>query len=452
MKKIFAIAFIAVRNAIRSRMVLFLLGVLVLITVGLPLTIQGDGTAAGQVQILLKYTLGFARFVLGLAILWAGCASVSQEIADKQIHLIVTKPVQPLQIWAGKWLGLAALTAIMLGFCGLAAYAMLRWSTQSGNLASDEETILRNDVLVARRSVPPEPESVDEAARKELEERAAQHLLPENIRMEDAFREIRRQHLIRANSIESGQKKTWVFRLPGRIDPTRELLLRYRIASSLVYAEAVSGIWRIGGTEIAQDISPGGQSRITFPASAVKADNTVEVEYSNVNTNPVTVLFPPDDGLELLVYEGTFEANYFRSLLLIFFDLCFLAAIGVTAGSLFSMPVAAFASIYLLILLNITGFLHELATPEGLSLLEIPSAIPEAPVKAALGFVYKSIYFVVKPLDFPNPLDLVSSGHMVSWELVGRVFAIQAVLYTAALAALGTGVIRRREMAIPAQE
>ena len=211
MNKIFAIAFIAVRNAIRSRMVLFLLGVLVLITVGLPLTIQGDGTASGQVQILLKYTLGFARFILGLAILWAGCASVSQEIADKQIHLIVTKPVQPLHIWTGKWLGLVALSAFMLTFCGLTTYAMLKRTTQAGSLPPEEEAILHNDVLVARRAFLPEPESVDEAVQKDLEERVAAHLLPEDIDLEVAFRDIRQQHLIRANSIEPGQKKIWVF-------------------------------------------------------------------------------------------------------------------------------------------------------------------------------------------------------------------------------------------------
>ena len=452
MKKILAIAFIAVRNAIRSRMVLFLLGVLVLITVGLPLTIQGDGTASGQVQILLKYTLGFVHFILGLTILWAGCASVSREIADKQIHLIVTKPVQPLHIWIGKWLGLVLLSAFLLAFCGLSTYAMLKWSTQTGKLAPDEETILQNDVLVARRSVFPEPEDVDDAVKRDLQERVNSGLLPKDLPVEDAFRELKQQYLLRANSVESGQKKTWIFRLPESPVPRRDLLLRYHIATSITSLEPVAGLWRIGQTEIAQDISPGGQARFTFPASEINADRTVAVEYSNVGKNPVTVVFPPADGLELLVYEGAFEANYLRSLSIIFCDLCFLAAIGVTAGSLFSMPVAAFVSIYLLILLNITGFLQGLAMSKDLSVIELPKAIPERPVKAVLSCVYKSIYFIVKPLDFPNPLDLVSTGHLVSRELVLRVLAMQAVLYTAALAALGAGVIRRREMALPAQE
>ena len=101
MNRILAIAGIAIRNAVRSRVVIILLGILLLVIIGLPLTVKGDGTIAGQVRILLSYTLGFVSFILSLATLWAGCAAVSLEIQEKQIHLVVTKPVRRVQIWLG---------------------------------------------------------------------------------------------------------------------------------------------------------------------------------------------------------------------------------------------------------------------------------------------------------------------------------------------------------------
>ena len=92
MNKILAIAGIAIRNAVRSRIVIILLGILLLVIVGLPLTVKGDGTIAGQVRVLLGYTLGLVSFILSLTTLWAGCAAVSLEIQERQIHLSSQSP------------------------------------------------------------------------------------------------------------------------------------------------------------------------------------------------------------------------------------------------------------------------------------------------------------------------------------------------------------------------
>ncbi|MBU4459810.1 MAG: hypothetical protein KJ579_04515, partial [Verrucomicrobia bacterium] len=88
MTRIPAIAAVTVRGAIRSRVLVSLLAVLALVIVGLPLSIKGDGTVGGMVQVLLSYTLEFAGLILALAIVWAGCGAVSLEVRDRQIHLI----------------------------------------------------------------------------------------------------------------------------------------------------------------------------------------------------------------------------------------------------------------------------------------------------------------------------------------------------------------------------
>ena len=51
-----------------------------LLAAGLPLTVKGDGTIEGQVQIVIGYTLGLASVLLSMSTLWAGCAAVSAEI------------------------------------------------------------------------------------------------------------------------------------------------------------------------------------------------------------------------------------------------------------------------------------------------------------------------------------------------------------------------------------
>ena len=64
--------------------------------------------------------------------MWAGCAAVSLEIQERQIHLIVTKPVRRAQIWLGKWLGLLILNAALIAFSGAVVYFLLQMDSPPG--------------------------------------------------------------------------------------------------------------------------------------------------------------------------------------------------------------------------------------------------------------------------------------------------------------------------------
>ncbi len=102
MKRIFAITTIAIRSAVRSRVVLAVSTLILLILIGLPLTVEGDGTISGQANITLRYTLTAVSFLLGLVTVWLGCASISVDIQQRQIHLLSTKPVRAIELWTGK--------------------------------------------------------------------------------------------------------------------------------------------------------------------------------------------------------------------------------------------------------------------------------------------------------------------------------------------------------------
>ncbi|MCB1101584.1 MAG: hypothetical protein KDL10_04435, partial [Kiritimatiellae bacterium] len=114
MKSVLAIAGIAIRSAFRSRVVLSLFAMLLAIIVFLPMTIRSDGTIQGTIQIMLRYALGLSFGILSLSGLWSGCAAVAAEIESRTLHLVVTKPVRPLCIWLGKWLGIFLLHGSLL--------------------------------------------------------------------------------------------------------------------------------------------------------------------------------------------------------------------------------------------------------------------------------------------------------------------------------------------------
>src|SRR6266849_8999159 len=83
-----------------------------------------------------------------------------------------------------------------------------------------------------------------------------------------------------------------------------------------------------------------------------------------VNPNNTALLFPLEDGIEVLYREGSFGLNYVRGLGIIFCWMALLAALGLAAASFLSCPVAAFASLSVLGLVLFSGTLAN-AVQEG---------------------------------------------------------------------------------------
>ena len=83
MKQVAAIALLALRHVVRSRVVLVLSVLLFAAAFLLPLALRSDGTPAGLIRIHLAYVLGLGSFLLTLATLWAG---------HPDLHVVPARP------------------------------------------------------------------------------------------------------------------------------------------------------------------------------------------------------------------------------------------------------------------------------------------------------------------------------------------------------------------------
>jgi len=63
------------------------------------------------------------------------------------------------------------------------------------------------------------------------------------------------------------------------------------------------------------------------------------------NANNTALLFPLEDGLEVLYPQGGFGLNFVRGLGIIFCWMALLATLGLAAASFLSFPVAAFLAL-----------------------------------------------------------------------------------------------------------
>ena len=175
MQRIFAIAWLTWKAALRFRLFLVIAGLLLAAVVGLPLIIKDDGTARGFTQILLTYTLSAITGLLGLSTLWLACGTLARDIEECQIQVVATKPIARWQIWLGKWLGIVTLNAALLAISGACVFGLLQW--RAARLPAAEQKILREQVLVARGSArPPDPAAdIDAQTRQSLKEQLTAH-------------------------------------------------------------------------------------------------------------------------------------------------------------------------------------------------------------------------------------------------------------------------------------
>lgn len=455
MKRILAIASIAIRNAVRSRMVISLLVLLLVVVAGIPLSVQGDGTLEGHVRIVIGYTMGFASLLLGLAALWAGALSVSQEIAERQIQMLAAKPVHRFQIWLGKWLGLMAVNTLLLAASGAATYGLLRWTTQPSRMAEAERNRLMDDVLAAHRPVAPRPVDLEATARFVLEDRLKQGELPDDVAPARALKAIRQELLLRASTVEPGARRDWVFQLPPDAARAPSITLRYRFSSSQFGLDPLRGLWLAGppsrpeAAQLTVTNAPGVAHELVLSGRLVPEDGVLAIGYVNNHPTPITVVFDPVDGVQIRVPAGGFEGNFARALLMVLTRLAFLTAVGVAAGTLFSTPVAAFMSMAMVLLLQLSGYVDSLTRQAVLVPWHDAEGAGPTWLDHLLRLFFQGLHLLLAPLAGPDAMDAAATGLLVDPIDLLRAVLVQVVLYGGALALFSTYVFNRRELALP---
>jgi hypothetical protein len=428
MNRILAIAGLTLRSAIRSK-VLALLVVLVMSgIIGLPLIMKSDGSLAGQVQLFMEYTLGLTVTLLSVIAVWTGAGAVSLEVENRQIQLVTVKPVRALELWAGKWLALMVIDGILLALAGAMIYGLLWWTTRPAIMSAEDRAWLRENILVAHTEVLPEP-------RQTVAPGAAS--IP---------------------TVAPGKSWHWQFNPPRGVRAGEEIFLQYRFVTSHPDLRApVAGLWLI-------DID--GKSRpIEYPASglanhdysfripAPEGSRRLDISYVNMDqATPVTLLFDASGGVKLRVNVSRFEANYLRALLIILARLAFFSALGLTAGAVFSFPVAVFVSLALLLMSVVNHWmLGGLTVGLGIGAVEAAVGTVAAIVNRVIQFVLLALNAILPPLYRYNPLEFLPDGILISWGLIGKAWLLLVGVYSGMLALVGAWWFSRRELGLPAE-
>jgi hypothetical protein len=460
MQRILAIAWLTWKAALRFKLFLVIAALLVLAVVGLPLVIKSDGTAQGFTQIILTYTLSAITVLLGLSTLWLSCGTLARDIEECQIQVVATKPIARWQIWIGKWLGIISLNAALLAISGGCVYGMLEW--RATKLPAAEQKILHEQVLVARGSA--KPANVDAEIDAETEQTLQERLKSSpvtTVDLPEVRRQIREQVKAQFQLVPPDYTREWQIDLGFAKDFLRDKPLQLRVkfnAANKSPSGTFVGQWLIGdpnSTNFVQ-LPPMSLAPDTEESHAVHEfeippnlfDKNGVLTISFLNPNDTTLLFPIEDGIEVLYPEGGFALNFARGLGIIFCWMALLAALGLSAASFLSFPVATFFSLAMLVMVLSSGTLAEAVSNGTVGVGdEETGTAGHSVADVVLIPMFKGVLAVVNLTKNVSPIDLLSTGRAISWGQLGLAFVQIVLLLGGIIAVIGIVLFNRRELA-----
>jgi len=455
LRRIGGVSLLAVRASLRTRVFAAMLALLAVCVLALPGAVKGDGTPAGELYILLAYTLGFAFGILCLATLWSACALFAAEIDSARMQLSSVKPVRASEFWLGKWLALLLLNAVLLLAVYAGVYAQVQWKMRANGWDAAERPSSRR---VARPILP----TPKEEARQAYAQMLAQKALPEGVSEKTALRVLESKAREKYDVISPGAQAGWRFRLARPVGVGEAVTVRMKFDTEYSTREQVKGVCRLrclqapeqmveiplddftlNEIEFAVDTraflgeGPAGGPRRTAAGPKGLRDFELTFHHTGDPKRASALMLRFRQDVVLLTSGGAFEGNLLRSACVHWGVLALLAAFGLSLSACFSLPVAAFAATVLLAL-----------TMVGNSVVRVVSEEDEKDWRNRIGiWVSRGVSEATSHAMQAEPLTALTRGERIDLGVLGASVAWNVLLVPLLLAGAGCWVLRRRELA-----
>lgn len=460
-----AVVKLTLQNALRSHIFQLLLIVLAVCAIGMPLSVAGDGTAGGYIQIALMYSFAGVSAILALSSLWVSCFIMTQDIDSYQLHMVVTKPISRIKLWLAKFTGVLLMHLVLLLLASIAIYISVIWQFSRQDFTPEDKEKINSEVLVGRRVFNFNPPDIEKVSRELLEQRLkkaqSQGMTFNNFtnkNEEELLQEMRRIAISDTSQVSHNLVKEWVFEnLPVDPQDRQPLFLRYRVYVGKVDTKdqrETSGIWYIGVPRFEVDSAgkiidekkyqifyyqfPEQSSRsgefqeMKLPKELVTPDGKVFLAYRNTDPEKAVQFFQPTDGPKVLMKVSGFFENYFRAVVVLMLELVILTALGCAFASVLSLPTAIFLSIAYLFFGAFATYMAESAA-ETDKWIKIFSDI---------------LLFLIIPLQKFGVSEMVAKGELIELAHMGGLFLNYFVFRTLPIVIIGVWIYNKREIGL----
>lgn len=481
---VFGVARTLIDEAIRMKIaIVFVVGMLLILPL-LPLTLDAGEFLQYRIQGFLTWSLVLMAFLLGLMTVFLSVSTITTDLKTKRIFLTMTKPVGAGTYLLGKWLGIALLNAILVMVFGGSIYffaTMLAKQAEDMPPNDAQRIAVQERVMVARLAESPD-----------LPGEASWDVL-----YQDRLAELRQQNPAeyrtiddetRANILKSIHRE-W-YRLSPRMgnayqfnnllpakeqDTMVQLRLTPRIGGE-THDDRVQLMLRVNGRAVPTSrMSDRTTHIVNIPTALIDEEGRMLVQIANPPTpvgNPPqgyvdqpTVSFDVDDGIQMLYRVGGFEMNFVRAMLIIWLSTLFLAAVGLTAGTYLSFPVACVFCLMVYIAAVGSTFIYESmkyyapGPPPDATTWERITGYPMIIIdsigqgeifqacKVIIELTGRTFMLMVPDFAGYNPVTRINDGLLIPWFEVGTAFFWVGVVATGIVGLIGFAIFRGKEMA-----
>jgi hypothetical protein len=272
-------------------------------------------------------------------------------------------------------LGVVVLDLLLLFVFSSVIYALTVQIPRLSKVKPDELQMLNNEFFTARASLKANyDQQVIEARADEIyKELQRTGQLDESKSKQQILDELIQTGKSSMYSAGPGGMVMWEFNNLKPMEPNESIYIRFKLEASRTTPDKnIYGIWYVGdyrqvryGQERMKTPIYGYQRKdvvkiiheIQVPADAVTPDGYLAVVFYNEPVNEASVIFPQEDGFEVLCKAGSFTTNYVRAVIIIFARLVFFAALGVSLSTWLGFPVAVLCSLAIFFTGVINGFI-----------------------------------------------------------------------------------------------
>ena len=454
MGKIWAIAVNTFRQALRMKIALVFILLLLFMLPVMGLTASGDGTLKGRLQTFVSYGLSLTTILMSILTVVVSVYTLSSDIEHKQLFTVLTKPVRRFELLIGKFTGIVIFDLLLMLVFGLIIYLVAVYLPDLTDAPADQRAAAHREFYTARESrFPPAPD-VSEAVLQAFQRLKNMNQVPPgveaNLHEREAFLdEIAAQLKLRERAVAPGREITWEFSNIKPAEGNKTIFIRFKYDVSINPPDMqVYSNWRIGDNRKGPDevstplyFTERKDTIRTFheieiPAEAIAEDGYLAVSFRNIaGANNTVVLFPLEDGLEVMYKADIFTRNYLRGCMLIFFRLVFLSVLGLMAAAFLSMPVAVLFSIAVLLIAHISNF--------GLESFES--------LTQGFGTIYQYTFVplvkIMPQFDRFSPVDKLVSARLIPWSFVWRGAFLMIFIKSTLMLLIAVWIFGRREIA-----
>ena len=478
-KQITTIAKGLLLEASRTRLSLACISLLLILLPLIPYWLDPNSPLRHQLQTMLSRSLGITFALAACLTVLLSCATVAFEIRDRQVWQVMTKPVHKFGYLFGKWVGIVSLNATILCIAGLSIFIYIQYlraqPVAPGMQGELDRLAVEEEVLTARVSAEPvylaltsaqlnaRVDSIIEADSDLRDLENIQIPLRRKIRSEVQEQFLASQRSIPPANQGSFYQQTYTFTGLGEakeLDAPIAFQYRFHILESNEHELHKAGFVFNDDPATRQTIKfvPTMTHVTLIPSSFVDDEGNLKISIYNFYQPPEgkegrgSISFDAD-GIKVLYRVGEFEPNFFRAMIVLWIKLAFLAAIGISVATFLSFSVAT--------LVTFTIFASGLMAPwlaESLQLYLPPltSEIDFGDIGMVIQWGFENairgiasfLVYMLQGFGEQQPASQLVQGMFISWGSVLNGFLSICVLWSGFAIAIGTLVLRKRQLAI----